>query len=165
MKKGIAMYKPWAVVATLIILLTHLLSGCATTPTATDADISTVNISLPLSFEKVWYRPTLERPGFFVMADTGTLTVGVDGIDFRGDKDTKYVSYENMQRVSFGKVGSDFMNNWVNIQYRNGQAESYILFSGGKSLGWEGIGTADKMFYSITFALEKKGLNSIVDRK
>jgi hypothetical protein len=159
------MRKPWVVGVTLILLLTLLLSGCATTPTTTDTDISAVNISLPLSFEKVWYRPTLERPGFFVMADTGTLAVRVDGIDFRGDKDTKYVAYENMQRVSFGKVGSDFINNWVNIQYRDGQTESYILFSGGKSIGWEGIGTAAQMFHTITIAIEKKGLDSIVDRK
>jgi hypothetical protein len=70
-----------------------------------------------------------------------------------------------MQKVSFGKVGSDFINNWVTIKYRDGQTESYVLLTGGAAFGWGGKGVADRIYQSIKRALDQKGLASVVEEK
>ena len=143
----------------VLSIVCSLLSGCATVPTAPDTQIS-----LPVSFEKVWYRPTLAKPGIHVMTDTGTVTVRTNGVAFVGKKGTTEISYENIQHLAFGKVGSDFMNNWVTVKYREGVRDSYALFSGGKALGWGGVGGSARIFQCVRFALEQKGLTSVVEQ-
>ena len=142
------------------VLLYILLSGCVTPPPLSDSPIS-----LPMAFEKVWYRPTLEMSGFFVMADTGTVTVRADGIAFAGKSESREINYEKIQKVSFGKVGSDFINNWVTIKYRDGEADSYALFSGGKVFGFGGSGDAARIFQTIKLALGQKGLDSVIEKQ
>lgn len=146
--------------AVVLTFTTILLWGCASTPPVADSQIS-----LPVSFEQVWYRATLERPGLLVMTDTGTVTVGHSGLDFRSESQTQHVRYEDMQKVSFGKVGTDFLNNWVIITYRIGEADSYALLSGGKAEGWGSIGVADQIFQMVRVAVERNGRGSIVERK
>jgi len=67
--------------------------------------------------------------------------------------------------VSFRKVGSDFINNWVTIKYQQDQLEKYALFTGGKALGWGGSGVAAQIFQTLDSALLQRGLSSIVQRK
>jgi hypothetical protein len=149
-----------ALVVVPVLFMAHaLLPGCTTTAPSADAS----QITLPASFQEVWYRPTLDRPGVAVMTDTGTVTVGAESVDFRGSTDAKRISYTDMQKVSFGKVGSDFINNWVTIKYRDGQNESYVLLTGGAAFGWGGRGVADRMFQSIRRALDQKGLASVIE--
>lgn len=133
-----------------------LLSGCATiTPTP---------ISLPVSFEQVWYRPTLAKPGFLVMTDTGTVTVSTNGVAFIGKKGTTEINYENIQHLAFGKVGYDFINSWVTVKYRDSDRDSYALFRGGRNFGRGGGGEAYHIFLSIKFGLDQKGLGSVVEK-
>ena len=148
----------------LLSIACTLLAGCATIPPTPDSPIS-----LPVSFTEVYYRPTLAKPGFLVMTDTGTVTVRTNGVAFTGKKSTtEEITYEKIQHLSFGKVGSDFINNWVTVKYRDGERDSYALFSGGKNvgplLGWGGVGVAARIFQSIRFALDQKGLGSVVEK-
>jgi len=136
-----------------------LLAGCATIPPTPDTQIS-----LPASFEKVWYRPTIGKPGIQVMTDTGTVTVRTNGVAFIGKKGTTEISYEDIQHVAFGKVGSDFINKWVTVIYREDNSDSYALFTGGSALGWGGGGVAARIFQSMRFALDQKGLGSVVEK-
>jgi hypothetical protein len=99
------------------------------------------------------------------MTDAGTVTVGTNGLSFAGKKGSVDIEYATMQMVSFGKVGSDFINNWVTIKYQRRNVESYALFSGGKALGWGGIGVATQIFQALDSALQQRGLSSIVQRK
>ena len=144
----------------LLYMVCILLSGCVTPPPLSDSPIS-----LPTTFNEVWYRPTLETSGFFVMTDTGTVTVRTNGIAFVGKKELREISYEKIQRISFGRVRSDFINNWVTIKYRDGEADSYALFSGGKVFGLGGGGDAARIFQTIRFALNQKGLDSVVEKQ
>lgn len=144
----------------LLYMACILLSGCATPPPLADSPIS-----LPMTFEKIWYRPTLEMSGFFVMTDTGTVTVKTNGIAFAGKTESREISYEKIQKISFGGVGSDFINNWVTIKYRDGEADLYALFSGGKVFGFGGGGDAARIFQTIRLALSQKGLDSVVEKQ
>lgn len=100
-----------------------------------------------------------------MVTNTGTLVVGTDGVSFFGKKGSVDIDYSMMQEVSFGKVGSDFIYKWVTIKYQRGNLESYALFSGGKALGWGGSKVAAEIFRSLDFALQEKGLSSVVQRK
>lgn len=134
--------------------------GCATVPPKPQTPIT-----LPVSFQEVWFRPTLARQGIIVMTDTGTVVVGTNEVSFTGKKGSVDIDYTTMQEVSFGKVGSDFLNNWVTIKYQRENVESYALFCGGKALGWGGMKVAAEIYQTLDFALQQKGLSSIVQRK
>lgn len=149
-----------AVVRVMCLLGCSIILGCASTPSTPQTPIT-----LPVSFQEVWFRPTLDRPGIQVMSDTGTVEVGTSGVSFAGKKGSVDIKYTTMQMVSFGKVGSDFINNWVTIKYQRENVESYALFSGGKALGWGGIGVATQIFEALDSALHERGLSSIVQRK
>lgn len=98
------------------------------------------------------------------MTNTGTLVVGTDGVSFFGKKGSVDIEYSMMREVSFGKVGSDFVYKWVTIKYQRKNVELYALFSGGKALGWGGSKVAAQIFRNLDFALQQKGLSSIVQR-
>ena len=93
------------------------------------------------------------------MTDKGTVEVGTDGVSFAGDKGSVDIDYATMKVVSLGKVGADWINNWVMIRYQRGNVESYALFSGGKALGWGGRGVAAQIFQALDFALQQRGLD------
>jgi len=148
-----------AVVRVMCLLGCLIILGCATIPPTPQTPIT-----LPVSFQEVWFRPTLGRPGIQVMTDTGTVVVGTNGVSFAGKEGSVDINYTTMQMVSFGKVGSDFFNIWVTIKYQRGNVESYALFSGGKAIGWGGFGVASRIFHVLDSALQQKGLSSIVQR-
>ena len=149
-----------AVFITTCLLGYLCILGCATIPPRPQTPIT-----LPISFEKIWFRPTIAKPGIQVMTDTGTVVVSTNGVTFTGEKGSVDIDYTTMQEVSFGKVGSDFINSWVTIKYHRGSVESYALFCGGKALGWGGSGDAAEIFQALESALQEKGLSSIVQRK
>ena len=149
-----------AAVRVMCLLGCSIIIGCASAPPTPQTPVK-----LPVSFQDVWFRPTLSRPGIQVMADTGTVVVGTDGVSFTGKKGSVEINYKTMRTVSFGNVGSDFINSWVKIKYQRGNVESYALFSGGKALGWGGIGVANQIFEALDSALQQRGLSSIVQRK
>jgi hypothetical protein len=144
----------------MCLLGCSIILGCATIPPAPETPIT-----LPVSFQKVWFRPTLAKPGIQVMTDTGTVVVGTNGVSFTGKKGSIDIDYTTMQEVSFGKVGLDFINKWVTIKYQHENVESYALFCGGKALGWGGFKVAAQIFQTLDSALQQKGLSSIVQRK
>jgi len=52
---------------------------------------------------------------------------------------------ENIRRVSFGKQGRDFVNNWISIDYGNGALVSAALFADGNMRGWAANATTYAM--------------------
>ena len=127
--------------------------GCATTPAPIQE-----SIQLPKTFEEVWYRPTIARPGILVMSDTGNFIVNDDTLEFQGEKYKIKIPFPSIKRISFGKIGTDFMNDWITIEYVE-KDTLYAVISAGKSLGWAG-GT-DKIYSSIQYVIRKNNLNFI----
>ncbi len=68
------------------------------------------------------------------MHDRGTLTIHADSLEFTGTKGSVIV--DRIARISFGKQGRDFVNNWVKIEYANGQK---AFFADGRYFGWGGF--------------------------
>ena len=136
------------------IFFIFFVTGCANTPMPIQG-----SIQIPQNFEKVWYRDTISKPGFFVMSDTGNLTVDNDALEFQGDKGKVIVKFSDIRIVSFGKIGTDFFNNWVTIEYGNEKSPQYAVISAGKSMGWSG-GTGT-IFSTIQYVINNNDLNFI----
>ena len=132
------------IISTLVVLTL----GCATTPAPIQGDVS-----LPQTFEQVWFRPTIARAGLAVMSDTGTLTVQNRSLEFVGKKDHVSIDVSDIHGVDFRKIGSDFINNWIVVEYGEEGSPSYAVFSSGKGLGWSG--GSNKIFSTIQFVTEK----------
>lgn len=67
-------------------------------------------------------------------SDVGTLVVGENYLEFKGKKENVHIA--NIRRISYGKQGRDFVNNWVKIEYDN---DKTAFFADGDRLGWKGI--------------------------
>lgn len=148
------------VVRILCLLGFLLIMACATIPPTPETPIT-----LPVTFHDIWFRPTIDRPLFLVMTDTGTVVIGKNEVSFSGENGSINIPYTTMQEVSFKKIGTDFINNWVTIKYHQDNLEKYSLFSGGKALGWGGAGVAAQIFQTLDSTLQQRGQASIVQRK
>jgi hypothetical protein len=92
------------------------------------------------TFDSVWYLPhenTWRDFHMLAYRDKGKLTVGERSIEFMGGKETVIIT--NIQRVTFGKQGRDFVNNWVKIEYGDRTTPSVAFFADGSLRGWGGI--------------------------
>ena len=139
---------------TVIFFVVILIFGCATTPISIKGDIP-----MPQTFEKVWYRSTIARPGIVVRSDTGTLIVNSNSLEFEGKKERISIVLSEIHRISFKKIGSDVINNWVVIEYGAKESPSYAVMSAGKALGW--AAGSDKIFSTIEYIIKKNNLTSV----
>lgn len=92
------------------------------------------------TFDTVWYLPHENRwrdLNILAYRDTGRLTVGENSIEFKGGKETVVIT--NIQRITFGKQGRDFVNNWVKIEYGDITTPSVAFLADGSLHGWGGI--------------------------
>jgi hypothetical protein len=92
------------------------------------------------TFDTVWYLPHENRwrdLNILAYRDTGKLMVGENSIEFKGGKETVVIT--NIQRVTFGKQGRDFVNKWVKIEYGHRTTPSVAFFADGSLRGWGGI--------------------------
>jgi hypothetical protein len=81
--------------------------------------------------------------------DTATLIIERCSVQFTGKKNSVHIMA--VERVSFGKQGRDFVNNWGKIEYDHGKT---AFFADGGLLGWGGIfGGTRKIFAAVQEAL------------
>jgi hypothetical protein len=97
------------------------------------------------TFDSVWYRSgkkgLFEVPAF---KDSGTLVVGDNQIEFIGKN---WLVIDRILNLSYGKQGTDFVNNWVRIDYQEGADEKTTFFADGGWLGWRGIFGGTRRIY------------------
>src|SRR5438445_690647 len=114
---------------------------CAKIPGSTDVEAYGKETRLPARiFDSVWYLPhenTWRDLNILAYRDKGKLTVSENSIEFHGSKETVVITEIN--RVTFGKQGRDFVNNWVKIEYGDNNAPSVAFFADGCLRGWGGI--------------------------
>jgi hypothetical protein len=141
-----------------ILFAMMLVAGCTTTPISIDPSVEGA-VLLPQRYDSVWYRSTLDKPGMAVMSDTGTLTVGNSSIEFAGGKERKLIALAEVHRLSFKKLGSDLINNWIVIEYGARESPTYAVLSTGSALGWSG--GSDRIFSTIEYVIKKNRLASV----
>jgi hypothetical protein len=80
-------------------------------------------------------------------------------MEFAGGKERRLITLSEVHSISFKKLGSDFINNWVVIKYGAKESPSYAVMSAGKALGWAGGSSA--IFSTIEYAIKKNNLTSV----
>ncbi len=91
-------------------------------------------------FTNVWYLPdenTWSDLNLLAFRDTGTLIIRDGSLEFQGTKGRVMVT--PVRRISFGKQGRDFVNNWVKVEYGTLPSPSTAFFADGSGLGWGGV--------------------------
>lgn len=89
------------------------------------------------TFNKVWFLPeenSWKSLNLMAMRDVGNLKISEDKIIFNGSD--KNIVISNIQKITCGKQGRDFINNWVKIEYDDGKE---AFFADGGWLGWKGV--------------------------
>jgi len=116
-----------------------------------------VDISLPRSFDKVFYRPTIDYQGMWVHTDLVTLTVNDNSLEFAGKKENLSILLTEIQKLSIGYIGADGVNKWVVIEYGANDSPSYAVMAPRRGI----IGAAavsDEIFSTITYVIKKNNL-------
>lgn len=101
-------------------------------------------------FTSVWYLPdenTWRNFNILAFRDVGRLITYEDSLEFQGKKGT--VLIKNIRRVTFGKQGRDFVNNWVRIEYGDALKPATAFFADGSWLGWGGIFGGTRRIFDV----------------
>lgn len=88
----------------------------------------------------IWYLPSENRwrdMNLLAFRDSGRLVVAHDALEFQGNKERVVIS--EIRRVSLGKQGRDFVNDWVKVEYGGPASPSTAFFADGSYLGWGGV--------------------------
>jgi hypothetical protein len=109
------------------------------------------------TFKSVWYRPhgtgLEDIAKMKAMTDRGSLDVSPGRLHFEG----KWTSLDvtDIERISLGRSGKDFINTWVTLEYAGGRTAQ---FADGGNLGWSGIlgGTRKLMRAIESIAMERR---------
>jgi hypothetical protein len=102
------------------------------------------------TFHSVWHRSGTK--GLFELLafkDSGTLVVRDNRIEFTGKN---RLVIDKVLTLSYGKQGTDFVNNWVRIDYEDGAEEKTAFFADGGWLGWRGIFGGTRRVYDAVRA-------------
>ncbi len=114
-----------------------------------------VDISLPRSFDKVFYRPTFDHQGAWVHTDIGTLTVNDNSLEFAGEKENLSILLTEIQKLSVGSIGADGFRKWVVIEYGAKDTPSLAVVAPRR---FSGATVSDEIFSTITYVIKKNNL-------
>jgi hypothetical protein len=99
----------------------------------------------------IWYLPSENRwrdMNILAFRDSGKLIIGDDTLEFQGNKERVVIS--GIRRVSAGKQGRDFINDWVKVEYGDPASPSTAFFADGSYLGWGGVfGGTRRLFAAV----------------
>lgn len=116
----------------------------------------------PQTFDKVWYLSGDSIWRIFRLLayqDVGKLTVSNSQVEFKSSQ--RSILIDQIRRVSYGKQGRDFVNNWVKIEYDQGGQSHKAFFADGGSLGWDGVLGGTKRILEAVKKLPTVGSDSV----
>lgn len=90
-----------------------------------------------ITFGSVWYLPEENRwrdMKMLAMRDVGLLVINSDSLEFHGTKETIHIT--GITGITCGKQGRDFVNDWIKVEYQEGNT---AFFADGSWLGWGGV--------------------------
>jgi hypothetical protein len=125
------------------------LGACATTePVGITADPS---VSLPATFDNVWYRTEKVRLFGLAYEAAGRLTVREDSLEFSHQDGVVTIATKNIQKVAWGKLSPDIMNDWVIVHIAGSNPEALAAFKPAVLSG----GNDSKLYSAVVRAARK----------
>ncbi len=102
----------------------------------------------------IWYLPSENRwrdMNILAFRDSGRLIVGDGTLEFQGSKERVIIT--GIRRVSIGKQGRDFINDWIKVEYGEAASPSTAFFADGSFLGWGGVFGGTRRLFAIVQGL------------
>ena len=125
------------------ILLFSALAGCTTAISPPPVGIEVErDVTLPLTVDKVWYRTEKVRLLGLAYEESGTVTVTENAIEFTHEKGTIKIAKANIQKIVWGKLSPDIINDWVVVHYMDSGRSAVAAFKGAL---FSGGGTDSKL--------------------
>ncbi len=119
-------------------------------------------ITLPKTFEKVWYRDGAKGFSFKAYSASGRLVITEQVIEFRAKKISFDVPVNNIQGIHWGQMRGDKYNDWAILVYEIDGIAKTAGFKDGRNLG--NGKDADLFFSTIKYAAEViGGMQATVD--
>jgi len=87
-------------------------------------------ISLPVTFDKIWYRTANVRLLGLAYEASGVLTVREDSVEFSHQDGIVKIPSRNIEKVTWGKLSPDIMNDWVIIHLSGSEQGAVAAFKG-----------------------------------
>ena len=134
----------------LVALAIVLMLGPGAPGSRAQSDESENSVELPVSFDKVWFRPG--KGG----KQSGLLTVSESGLEFSAKKRSHVLPWSRVEMISYGRMSGDTDTKWVVISL-NPVAGQWIFtgYRDGHKLGY-GRDTT-KLFDAIVEGLRRAG--------
>jgi hypothetical protein len=110
------------------------------------------------SFEEVWLRHKVPKASMsaFDATEVGTLRVARDHATFETSTGSSQIA--NISAIKYGRVGSDFVNRWIRIEYYDKDQYRQVFLKDGGWRGWRSILTRSNA--PILAALSRATLQS-----
>ncbi len=112
-------------------------------------------ISLPKTFEKVWYRDGAKGFSFKAYSASGRLVINEQNIEFHAKKISFDIPVKNIKGIHWGQMRGDKYNDWAILIYEFDGIVRTNGFKDGRKLG--NGKDADMIFSTIKYAAEVKG--------
>ena len=132
--------------------------GCQTTARETrpiNSDDVDRSVTLPATFEDVWYRPATNTDFAIPFTHTGMLTVNPERLVFAYDGGSLSVPVAAITAVSWRPMVGDRQNEWAAVTYMDGGAEQQVGFTAADRYRFK---TSNKRLYSaIVLAWQAAG--------
>jgi len=114
-------------------------------------------ITLPRTFDKVWYRPGAKAFTFVAYSASGSLVINERNIEFRAKKkkDSFDIPIRNITGVHWGMLRGDWANDWAFLVYEIDGIAKSAGFKDGHHLG--GGKDADMIYSTIKYAVDPNG--------
>ena len=112
-------------------------------------------ITLPTTFESVWYWPKERGLSLKAYSASGTLVISEDAIDFRAGDNSIQIPISSIRAIAWGKVGQDIANDWAIIEFASGDKLSTAYFKDGSKLGHGR--RSDLIYATIKYAAVVRG--------
>jgi hypothetical protein len=104
----------------------------------------------------IWYLPSENRwrdMNLLAFRDSGRLILGDGALEFQGGRERVVIA--GIRRVSIGKQGRDFINEWVRVEYGEAASPSTAFFADGSLLGWGGVFGGTKRLLAAVQSVRK----------
>ena len=112
-------------------------------------------ITLPKTFEKVWYRDGAKGFSLKAYSASGRLVIDERNIEFRAKKISIDIPVKNIKDIHWGQMRGDKYSDWAVIVYEIDDIAKTGGFKDGHKLGHGK--DADIIFSTIKYAAEVKG--------
>lgn len=124
-------------------------------PPCAAGDFEEITVTLPVSFEKVWFKPR-GAAGLGKGKQAGLLTVTESGLEFTSKKTSHNLPWSRVEMLSHGPIASDPDTDWVVLTLSPVAGEySFIGYRDGRKMGYAQDTT--KIFMAVFTGLQNAG--------